>query len=90
MNSVDQYPNFISSINLNVYCYGLSFSSETKSQIYSCLTVYLQVMKSSVDRKGFTDQMINHILKDIAIEEATIKVRIPIFNTGTSLETGMF
>lgn len=47
---------------------------ETKSQIYSCLTVYLQVMKSSVDRKGFTDQMINHILKDIAIEEATIKL----------------
>lgn len=47
---------------------------EAKSHIYSCLTFYLQVMKGSIDRKGFTDQVITHILNDIAIQESSIKL----------------
>uniref|UniRef100_A0A0L8GRF7 Pre-rRNA-processing protein RIX1 N-terminal domain-containing protein n=1 Tax=Octopus bimaculoides TaxID=37653 RepID=A0A0L8GRF7_OCTBM len=46
----------------------------TKAEIYSCLAFYLQVLKSAVDRQGFTTFLISHILRDINIEESTMKL----------------
>ncbi|GAB1605284.1 uncharacterized protein LOC115222149 [Argonauta hians] len=46
----------------------------TKCALYSCISLYLQVLKSAVDRQGFTSFLISHILRDIHIEESTMKL----------------